>query len=59
MEGSLNERLKAGALTSVVSAKDKKGDEVVTKLRLVGGQPKLAEPQRDPALVAAEGAMDP
>jgi myo-inositol-hexaphosphate 3-phosphohydrolase len=40
-------RLKGGSLTNVVASKEK-NDEVVFKLKLKGGQPKISEARKDP-----------
>ena len=54
-------RLKGGALTNVVPSKEKK-EELIFKLKLVGGQPKISDVRKDPnealAIAAAEKEAD-
>ena len=58
VDKSLQLRLKGGSLTNVVVNKDKKTDEIVFKLRIKGGQPKLAEARKDPSEAMANAAAE-
>lgn len=45
-------------MTNVVPNKDKKVEEVVFKLRVKGGQPKIAEARKDPNEAMANAAAE-
>jgi len=51
--------MKGGSLTNVVQSKDMKGeDEVVFKLKIKGGQPKIQQARKDPNEAMANAAAE-
>ena len=63
VDKAIQARIKSGALNNVVANKDKKQvEEIVFKLKVKGGQPKIADARKDPkeahAIAAAEKEAD-
>ena len=59
IDKAIQSRMKGGSLTNVVQSKDKKGDdEIVFKLKIKGGQPKIGEARKDPAAAMANAAAE-
>ena len=58
IDKQLQLRLKGGSITNVVVNKDKKTEEIAFKLKIKGGQPKLAEARKDPNEALANAAAE-